>query len=108
MVLKDYLEPQFRAASDSDAEVRFILRFEPPLPPQGPSAEGLIQRLTRLVSPRLTSGNRRRHRNLDKYNGTKYQFSSRQVAPESAFAASGLRWLALPSAQVRTTAAEPH
>lgn len=51
MVLKDYLEPQFRTASDSDAEVSFVLRFEPPLPPQGPSADGLIQRLTRLVSP---------------------------------------------------------
>lgn len=51
IVLKDYLEPQFRAASDSDAEVRFILRFDPPLPTQGPAPDGLIQRLTRLVSP---------------------------------------------------------
>jgi len=51
IALKDYLEPQFRAASDSDAEVSFFLRFEPPLAVQGPSAEGLIQRLTRLVSP---------------------------------------------------------
>jgi hypothetical protein len=51
IALKDYLEPQFRAASDSDAAVSFLLRFEPPLAVQGPSAEGLIQRLTRLVSP---------------------------------------------------------
>lgn len=51
MALKDYLEPQFRSASESDAEVRFILRFEQLLPTQGASAEGLIQRLTRLVSP---------------------------------------------------------
>lgn len=50
MVLKDYLEPQFRAASDSDAEVCFILRFEPPLMTQGAAADSLIQRLTRLVS----------------------------------------------------------
>jgi len=50
IVLKDYLEPQFRAASDSDASVTFILRFEPPLQVQGTSADGLIQRLTRLVS----------------------------------------------------------
>lgn len=49
--LKDYLEPQFRAASDCDASVIFILRFEPPLAVTGPSADGLIQRLTRLVSP---------------------------------------------------------
>ncbi|WP_300336658.1 DUF499 domain-containing protein [Accumulibacter sp.] len=51
IALKDYLEPQFRAASDSDADISFALRFEPPLAVQGPSAEGLIQRLTRLVSP---------------------------------------------------------
>ncbi|EXI79411.1 MAG: hypothetical protein AW10_02391 [Candidatus Accumulibacter appositus] len=51
IALKDYLEPQFRAASDSDAAVCFLLRFDPPLAVQGPSAEGLIQRLTRLVSP---------------------------------------------------------
>lgn len=49
--LKDYLEPQFRAASDSDASVTFYLRFEPPLAVTGPASEGLIQRLTRLVSP---------------------------------------------------------
>lgn len=49
--LKDYLEPQFRAASDSDASVTYRLHFDPPLAVQGPSAEGLIQRLTRLVSP---------------------------------------------------------
>lgn len=49
--LKDYLEPQFRAASDSDASVTYRLHFDPPLSVQGPSAEGLIQRLTRLVSP---------------------------------------------------------
>jgi hypothetical protein len=49
--LKDYLEPQFRAASDSDASVTYRLNFEPPLPVQGPGAEGLIQRLTRLVTP---------------------------------------------------------
>jgi hypothetical protein len=51
VALKDYLEPQFRAASDSDADISFHIRFEPPLAVQGPSAEGLIQRLTRLVSP---------------------------------------------------------
>ncbi|AYY98698.1 ATP-binding protein [Burkholderia multivorans] len=50
IVLKDYLEPQFRAASESDAVVNFILRFEPPLQVQGAPADGLIQRLTRLVS----------------------------------------------------------
>jgi len=49
--LKDYLEPQFRAASDSDASVIYRLHFDPPLAVQGPSADGLIQRLTRLVSP---------------------------------------------------------
>lgn len=49
--LKDYLEPQFRAANDSDASVTFFLRFEPPLAVTGTAAEGLIQRLTRLVSP---------------------------------------------------------
>ena len=49
--LKDYLEPQFRAASDSDASVTFILRFDPPLAVQGAGADGLVQRLTRLVSP---------------------------------------------------------
>lgn len=49
--LKDYLEPQFRAAADSDASITFYLRFDPPLSVQGPSADGLIQRLTRLVSP---------------------------------------------------------
>lgn len=49
--LKDYLEPQFRAASDSDASVTYRLHFDPPLAVQGPSADGLIQRLTRLVSP---------------------------------------------------------
>lgn len=51
IILKDYLEPQFRVASESDAEVRFTLRFDPPLSAQGPSSDGLIQRLTRLVSP---------------------------------------------------------
>ena len=50
IVLKDFLEPQFRAASDSDASVTFTLRFDPPLQVQGASADGLIQRLTRLVS----------------------------------------------------------
>ena len=49
--LKDYLEPQFRAAKETDASMLFQLRFDPPLAVQGPSAEGLIQRLTRLVSP---------------------------------------------------------
>ncbi len=49
--LKDYLEPQFRAASDSDASVTFILHFDPPLAVQGTAADGLIQRLTRLVTP---------------------------------------------------------
>lgn len=49
--LKDYLEPQFRAASDSDASVAFMLHFDPPLAVQGAGADGLIQRLTRLVSP---------------------------------------------------------
>lgn len=50
IVLKDYLDSQFRTASDSDASVAFILSFEPPLQVQGASADGLIQRLTRLVS----------------------------------------------------------
>jgi hypothetical protein len=49
--LKDYLEPQFRAASESFADITFILHFEPPLVIQGAGADGLIQRLTRLVSP---------------------------------------------------------
>lgn len=49
--LKDYLEPQFRAASESFADITFILHFEPPLAIQGAGADGLIQRLTRLVSP---------------------------------------------------------
>lgn len=49
--LKDYLEPQFRAASDSDASVTFILHFDPPLAVQGAGADGIVQRLTRLVSP---------------------------------------------------------
>ena len=45
------MEPQFRAAKETDASTIFQLRFDPPLAVQGPSAEGLIQRLTRLVSP---------------------------------------------------------
>lgn len=49
--LKDYLEPQFRAAAESDASVSYHLVFDPPLAVQGPTAEGLVQRLTRLVSP---------------------------------------------------------
>lgn len=49
--LKDYLEQQFRAASDSDASIAFILHFDPPLAVQGADADGVIQRLTRLVSP---------------------------------------------------------
>lgn len=49
--LKDYLEPQFRAAADSDASVTYHLEFAPPLAVQGPTADGLVQRLTRLVSP---------------------------------------------------------
>ena len=49
--LKDYLEPQFRAAKETDASIVFRLHFEPPLAIQGPGAEGLVQRLTRLVSP---------------------------------------------------------
>lgn len=49
--LKDYLEPQFRAASDSDASVTYRLHFEPPLPVNEKAQEALVQRLTRLVSP---------------------------------------------------------
>lgn len=49
--LKDYLEAQLRVASESDAAVSYSLEFNPPLAVQGPSADGLIQRLTRLVSP---------------------------------------------------------
>jgi hypothetical protein len=49
--LKDYLEPQFRAASESDASVSYRLDFDPPLAVSGPTADGLVQRLTRLVSP---------------------------------------------------------
>lgn len=49
--LKDYLEPQFRAAVDSDVSVNYRLEFDPPLAVRGPTAEGLLQRLTRLVSP---------------------------------------------------------
>lgn len=49
--LADYLAPQFRAASESDVSVSYRLDFEPPLAVQGPTADGLVQRLTRLVSP---------------------------------------------------------
>lgn len=49
--LKDYLEPQFRAATDSDASVIYTLQFRPPLKVDSASADGLIQRLTRMVSP---------------------------------------------------------
>ena len=49
--LKDYLEPQFRAASDSDASVTYRLNFDPPLPVNDKAQEALVQRLTRLVSP---------------------------------------------------------
>lgn len=49
--LKDFLEPQFRAATDSDASVIYTLYFKPPLKVDNASADGLIQRLTRLVSP---------------------------------------------------------
>lgn len=49
--LKDYLEPQFRAASESDVSVSYRLEFDPPLAVKGAAAEGLLQRLTRLVSP---------------------------------------------------------
>ena len=51
MPLKEYLEPQFRAASDSDASMTFNLQFDPPFAVQGAGVEALIQRLTRLVSP---------------------------------------------------------
>lgn len=49
--LRDYLEPQFRAAADSDASVAFVLCFDPPMAVNGASVDGLVQRLTRLVSP---------------------------------------------------------
>jgi hypothetical protein len=49
--LKDFLELQFRAASDSDASISFFLHFDPPLAVEGNGADALIQRLTRLVSP---------------------------------------------------------
>lgn len=49
--LKDYLEAQLRVASESDAAVSYLLEFNPLLAVQGPSADGLIQRLSRLVSP---------------------------------------------------------
>lgn len=49
--LKDYLEPQFRIAAESDTAISYTLEFNPPLAVHGPSADGLVQRLTRLVSP---------------------------------------------------------
>lgn len=49
--LKDFLEPQFRAAVESDASISFFLHFEPPLAVHGQAADALVQRLTRLVSP---------------------------------------------------------
>ena len=49
--LKEYLEPQFRAAADSDASVAYFLTFEPPLVTKGDPAQRLVERLTRLVSP---------------------------------------------------------
>lgn len=49
--LKDYLESQLRATDEGDVDVRFEVQFNPPLSVQTNSAEALIQRLTRLVSP---------------------------------------------------------
>ncbi len=49
--VKDFLEPQFRAAADSDASVTYYLTFTPPLLVQGDHATRVIERLTRLVSP---------------------------------------------------------
>jgi hypothetical protein len=49
--VKDFLEPQFRAAADSDAAVSYLLTFDPPLLVQGEHARKLVERLTRLVSP---------------------------------------------------------
>ena len=49
--LKDYLEPQFRAATETDASIIFRLHFEPPLSVQSKAEDELVKRLARLVSP---------------------------------------------------------
>jgi hypothetical protein len=50
-LLKDYLEPQLRTATDSDASLAFFVHFDPPLALAGPAADNLVTRLTRLVTP---------------------------------------------------------
>ena len=49
--LKDYLEPQFRAATETDASIIFRLHFDPPLSVQSKAEDELVKRLARLVSP---------------------------------------------------------
>lgn len=49
--VKDFLEPQLRAAADTDVQVRYLLTFAPPLTLQAEKTAQLIERITRLVSP---------------------------------------------------------
>lgn len=49
--LKDYLEPQFRAGQRKRRQRCLHAALRPPLAVQGAGADGLIQRLTRLVPP---------------------------------------------------------
>ena len=48
--VREFLEPQLRAAQSQDLEVRFALTFESGLPMQGDAAEKLGDRLSRFVS----------------------------------------------------------
>ncbi|MBV9249438.1 MAG: hypothetical protein JO227_09380, partial [Acetobacteraceae bacterium] len=48
--LKDFLDPQLRAAKDKNVEVRFDLGFAAGLPMAGASAEKLTEQLTRFAT----------------------------------------------------------
>ena len=48
--VKEFLEPQLRAAQTQDLEVGFALTFENGLPMQGDAAEKLADRLSRFAS----------------------------------------------------------
>ena len=48
--IREFLEPQLRAAAAQDLEVEFALTFESGLPMQGDAAEKLTERLSRFAS----------------------------------------------------------
>lgn len=47
--LKDYLEPQIRAAQDNDVQCKYEITFDPVLPLAGDAVSKLIERVTRLA-----------------------------------------------------------